>query len=63
LQIDGARQQLEFQRDLSDWQRRMFGSALEQRNMLRGSRFGGWSPYSWMFGNGANPIMPYTGGR
>lgn len=65
LSIQGAQEQLRFQRDFNDWSYRQFGNSLMLRNSLSGSRFGGSTPFSNLFGNfGSNPIMPYaTGGQ
>lgn len=68
LQIQGAQQQLDFQRRMNVWQSKNFGSALDQRNALGKSPFKGTTYFDWMFGpnggyNANNPILPYAGGR
>jgi hypothetical protein len=68
LQIENERSQLNFQRDLNQWQRKNFGAAMDQRNALGRSPFKGTTYFDWMFGpnggyNADNPILPYAGGR
>lgn len=67
LQIEGAQEQLTFQRDLNSWQRQNFGAAIEQRNALQRSPYAGRTWMDWMFNGGGykntNPILPYSGGR